>query len=380
MLKKNIIFLSFVFFFNCKSLSNYLNQEIKTTQNNKITFELKENQIVLPVNLKNKKYNFIFDTGTTTSIITDKSIITEQLDFDKLVKLPDNTKIKVKEQIFNVNLGILKSTNKVFNTFQVNKNICNKSNNSGILGVDFFSLVGQEKIIELNFDNSTISLIEKKEDIKTKFYNYEEIESSFSVLRNPSIYLSIKGVSKPIKFLLDTGFDYGLHLNSKLESKVEKDSIATFVGISGPITITEGINEKTKNSIKFYNTFLKLNGLKIKTPALTSSPIKLNIIGMEFIKKFNWIIDFEDKKIYVQKNKGYDLNSNHNHKMYHKDVLFKIINNKITIILKNIKDKKYKVGDYIISVEGLKITNRNICDNLNKLNKGESIEFETKSP
>jgi predicted aspartyl protease len=380
MMKKIMILLSFISFFNCKSLSNYINQEIKTTQNNAVPFILKGNQMVLPIKINNKRYNFIFDTGSTTSIITDKSIISKQLGNGKLVKLPDNTKIKVKEEIFNVDLKILKSKNKVFNTYPVKKRNCDVSNNSGIIGVDFFSLVSQEKIIELNFNNSTISLINKKEDIKSKFFNYQEIESDFTMLKNPSIFLSMNGVSKPIKFLLDTGFDYSIHLNSKLANKIEKDSISAFSGISGALTLKQEINKKNKISMKFYTTILKFNDLKIRTLAGTSSNIKFNIVGMEFIKKFNWIIDFKNKKIYVQKNKDYNSNFGFNKKIYNKDIIFGIINNKITIISKNIKDKKYKVGDYIISVEGMKITDKNICSNLDKLNKGKTVEFETNSP
>jgi predicted aspartyl protease len=380
MMKKIIILLSCISFFNCKSLSNYINQEIETTQNKTISFTIKENEIVLPLIIKDKKYNFIFDTGTTSSTITDESIITNQLNTGGSGRLIDNSKVKVNETVLNVNLGILKSANKVLDILYVKKNTCDTSNNSGILGVDFFSLASQEKIIALNFDNSTIILIDSKEDIKFNFPNCNEIESKFSMVKNPSIFLSINGVSKPIKFLLDTGFDYGVHLNSKLANKVKKDSISTFTGISGPLTITGEINEKNRISMEFYNTILKLNELKIKTPALTSSNINRNIVGMEFIKKFNWIIDFKDKKIYVEKNKGYDLDLNFNHKVYNKDVLFRVIKNKITIISKNIKDKKYKVGDYIISVEGMKITDKNICSNLDKLNKGKTVEFETNSP
>jgi predicted aspartyl protease len=358
-----------------------MKQEIKTTQSKTVSFTLKENKIVLPLVIKDKNYNFIFDTGASTSIITDKSIITNQLDTNKLVKLPDNTKIKVKEAVYNVNFGILKSTNKVFNTVYVKKNICDTLSNSGILGVDFFSLVSQEKIIELNFDNSRITLISKKEKIKSNFPEYTEVKSHFSMLKTPSIFLSLDGISKPKKFLFDTGFDYGLHIKSKYLDIVVKDSMSVFYGISPLVTIDNMYSSKKHKSIYFYNLKIEFNNSKIKMPITTSSKIKLNIVGMEFIKKFNWILDFKNKKIYASKNKNYNSILNFNSIIFNKkEIIFDIIKNELTIISKKMNIKKYNIGDKTTHVDGVRVTNKNICHLLKRINKDNSLNLETKSP
>jgi hypothetical protein len=101
-------------------------------------------------------------------------------------------------------------------------------------------------------------------------------------------------------------------------------------------------------------------------------------MGMKFIGKFNWLIDFKNKKIYIQKNKNlFESDANTDVNTY--QVI--ILDEKLIIGFKNSKSIKYNLNDEIISVNNEKITLSNRCEMQKLLNttlNWDEIEIEIK--
>ncbi len=92
---------------------------------------------------------------------------------------------------------------------------------------------------------------------------------------------------------------------------------------------------------------------------------KYNNIGLDFIKYFNWIVDYKNKKVFFKRNNipmiVQNIIPDYNY-------LCMIVDNQLKIITKLKSETKYNVDDQIIAVKGKKVTPENICEMQNLLN------------
>ncbi len=102
---------------------------------------------------------------------------------------------------------------------------------------------------------------------------------------------------------------------------------------------------------------------KFKGIVAVSYITKYNLIGMQFIKQFNWIIDYKNKTVFIK-----PINYKEQKKNYSKTIKVIAFNNYLIIGLKSKNINKYHLGDTIVSVNNNKITKQNICFFENLLN------------
>ena len=352
-------------------------QDIKSTKIKTVKFELnKANMMMINVNNRGRKAPFLLDTGSRLTYIYDSIMIANSplsAKWKRKVFLPDMTVVETSERIFDFNIGILKSKNKIAHSHVLNTPFtCIDLKYKGVLGTDVFTIVDKshlesEKIVLFDFENSTLSLLEEKE-ISVKYKDYIEVNSEYKrPLDEPYIYLKIKGMEEPIKFTFDTGFGSGIHLTKKYLAEVKKDSISEFVG-SQTIYANNTLNLEKVPTTTNFNTEVSFMGEQIIVTSMSISNVKKsNLLGIEFIKKYNWILDFKNRKMYAKKNnlnyKPMYLTS----KMYNKDYFVFEYKGKLLVISKKTGAKDYKLSDEIIEVDGVKIDKDNICYYLKEL-------------
>jgi PDZ domain-containing secreted protein len=106
-----------------------------------------------------------------------------------------------------------------------------------------------------------------------------------------------------------------------------------------------------------------------------STSIKAQNIGIDFIKAFDWLIDYNNNKIYVKRNQ------NSIESVFTRKVMYyaKVKAEKLEIVVKEKSQTKFNLGDEIVSVNRQKVTAENQCELQDLLNRTEdwnSLQLE----
>jgi hypothetical protein len=316
----------------------------------------KNNQILISSNINDMKDSLMFDTGFSGDILrfTDKKITKCDTCIEVINTVPSGSnKTFVKFFKINVDNNIFEWTNH-FALELFNKPIECSEQLHPLLGVGAFN---KDYIISLNFDSNML-YIDSTIDTSV-LSNYVEVKSLFNQV--PYIYITIDG--KEYLFLFDTGCGYAFVMPQKdydtkpddilYEGVVHKDLAGLHYG-EFAIRSTNSIflSEKIKSESEYINFLPTVN---------------MNITGIPFIKKYNWIINFRDKKLYVQQR--------HDHTNIQNDdkppALYTtmIVEDKLVIVQRNkTSNPSYKLNDVIFSVNGEIITEENRCYYMELLN------------
>lgn len=286
----------------------------------KIPFELINDVIVIDVKCNNVGLKMIFDTGSNNNILFSSP--KEEIEFKNSKKislmglgigeeinahLSKNNTLEI-NSIQDSNFEILVITDQnidVVNKFGVEIN--------GVIGTSFF----KNYILEINYDKKYLVLHKsnnRKVGRKLKKYTEENID-----LENNKAFLKIKTSlnSERIftsKLLMDTGLGDSVWLFEN-DSVVRPDLfIKDFLGrgLSGDIH-----GDRARISTLKVNKFIFKDAL-VSFPDVKTLSI-LNIkkdrngsLGGSFLKRFNWILDFSNRKVYLKKNSLYQLPFNYN--------------------------------------------------------------------
>ncbi|MEW5677401.1 retropepsin-like aspartic protease [Flavobacterium enshiense] len=369
-MKGKILFLSvFVFFTNCKSYRDFLKIDKEYVTN--VPDKLNDGRIVNG-RIEGKNVSLLFDTGATKSVLFNFDVIGRESILKK-----SNGGIFVKGASGRIFIRKYVTDSIVFNSFRslyqplllidndVNHN-CNKNYNyDGLLGIDAF--FENDNLLLLDHEKGELKIVvEKNED-------YMPIDCEFG---KKSIY--IKGeIGKEKKlFLFDTGADVSILINKVNDKFPVLEEVEMLVS-----TINNNRDFKVSKTIFYQLDLVNIGGLNIENPLISCvSTMNQNLVGYNFIKKYNWIIDFKNKKLYAKGNSN--LKSGLNEEAL-KAIGSKAveINGKLIIVYKNISQKIYSVGDEIIMVNDKKVTPENICEIQKILNESnwETLSIETKS-
>ena len=238
------------------------------------------------------------------------------------------------------------------------KNNCNNTVAcDGIFGLDAFS--SSEEPLLIDYQKGLISFINQLE-IKNE---YLLIESDFDY-NSISIYCYINNQKE--KFLFDSGADASILVKKTPEKAISVAKIQTLIS-----TFSKSAFFETASMHFFQKDKINVGGITIEKPLITNiSTINRNILGFNFIKNYNWIIDFKNEKLYTKKIKDFDFQSLKEslEKSQLKAVSF---DDKLLIGYKNILVVKYNIGDEITSINNQKVTSENICAMQDLLNKTE---------
>jgi hypothetical protein len=215
--------------------------------------------------------------------------------------------------------------------------------------------------LQMDFTNQKIANI-SQEQLKSKVTTerYDLVKSACS-MGQISVYISVDDIEYP--FLLDTGYTGSLIFPSdkkpvfKSNSKIEMEG-SVFQTVSNMTNSKETAYEKV--SAVFAN-------LKLEVKTNVSSSIKAQNIGIDFIKGFDWLIDYNNNKVYVKRNQ------NKIESTFSRQVTYyaKVQDEKLLVAIKEKSQTRYELGDQITAVNGHKVLPENICQLMDLLNKTE---------
>lgn len=328
-----------------------------------------DEKLSVDVKIDDTAEKFLFDTGASGTIVFDTTLIKNFSKKEKItlfnVEDPNGqvatfyTPANVETEMYNFN-------NNLVTVLKGMKNPC--TNNyfyKGIIGSAFFKKNSAQNYL-FDFDN----LILKSSEERFTEKDYSEIKSKFFD-NHIAIYLSINGYEEP--FLFDTGnLAYPLIIGS--DSKIKPSNYIEYVGSEG-IVASGNLESNSKYSNE---NELFLAELKMSAPIcfVSSKMGKYNNMGLDFIKYFNWIVDYKNKKVFFKRN---NIPMEEQNIIPEYNYLCMIVDNQLKIITKLKSETKYSVNDQIIAVNNQKVTPQNICEMqslLNETNDWNTLQIE----
>jgi hypothetical protein len=371
-MKTIAIIFGILLFISCKTIKQISNEEISVkTGCEQLSFE--DKMPLFPIEIDNKETVFIFDTGATISVLIDSTLIDNfsKKDFSKFgsAKGADGKKVYNRRFTTSFNSNIFQSTNKVLTFINIPAKRCEKQKRyyKGILGLDVF--FNDDLLLQLDFTNNKVCNITNQQLQQELADGQYQLLKSKCKMSQITIYLNIEGKEYP--FHLDTGYigniimPYDEKRNFKNDKKLELEG-ALFQTISSHTSGSEIVYEKMPMIFGSFNLEAKVN---------VSTSIKAQNIGINFIKAFDWLIDYNNNKVYIKRNQN-PIESTINRRISY---YAKVNQDKLQIVVKEKSQSKYQLWDQIVSVNGQKVTTENQCelqDLLNKTDDWNSLSLE----
>ncbi len=230
---------------------------------------------------------------------------------------------------------------------------------NGLIGFDLF----KEYITETNFDTKVISFYKRKSKPDTTGYQSIDFVESFCT---PEIDVSVifpndESFSGKVTFdtgnvntplIFNTPFVNKNNISSKLEVLITYKSDSKGINSGFKTTTTKGVISSLRiKNFKLSEIPIALSSTK---EGMLSKEAYMGNLGLEYISKFNFILDYNKKKIYLKPNTSYQ-----------NPFRFPLSGigletNKNGIFIKSIAqpsmafEKGLKVGQQLISINGIK--------------------------
>lgn len=326
--------------------------------------------LFVKVNIDDTFEKFLFDTGASSTIVFDTTLIKNfsQKERISMFNATDpNGKVTTFYTPANIETEMYSFKNQLVTVLTSMKNECTQTYfTKGIIGSGFLNKSINQNYL-LDFDNLTLHSVSNSEQMK----NYSEIKSKFFG-NHFAIYLTVNGMEE--LFLFDTGnLAYPLIIGTN--SQIKTDNFTEYLG-SENVVVSGNLETNTKYS---NNNVVTVGNLSLNSAAsfLSIKMEKYNNVGLNFIKYFNWNIDYKREKVFFIKNNipftTVDIVPKYKY-------LSMIANKKLKIISKIKGDLMFNVNEVVISVNDQKVTAENMCafqELLNSTNNWKDINVVT---
>lgn len=257
-----------------------------------IDFELKAGYIIIPIQIEEKTYHFILDTGgfnTVNSLVISEQNLPTLMEVEvgssnqiktitKLSKIPS---LEIAGVEFN-NVG-------VFNFDFEAAPMLNCYTDVGLLGKS----VIKECVWQFDLQSQKITITD---DLK-KLPNLEQaskLKVKFNQIYDPFIELKVNGQKE--KFLLDFGFGDFMFMRQETGIKYTEDDVITIEGEG-----SYGVNGPSyENSYIIHLEEIQIGEFLLENiVTLYSKPNNYNLIGSTLIKMFIVTLNFPEKELYL---------------------------------------------------------------------------------
>lgn len=293
---------------NAQDVFKYLSKKDKI----KISFELSNNLVVVPVKINQVKLNFILDTGV------DETIIFSLDEKDELI-LKDTESVKLK------GLGDKESINGIYsynNIVSFNENFIDENhkiivvlddlfNISSTLGIPINGIIGSKffknNLIEIDYLSQKIIIYKDKKHLPKIEKKYEKID--IELIKSKPYFKDFKLNSYNFtkKLLIDLGNSDALWLfkkadtaiiipNKNYEDFLGRGFSGEVYGKRGKTTLFEFKKFEFNNIFAAYPDSLSLNNVDLIKDRVGS-------IGGEILRRFSVIFNYPDQKLYLKKNR-----------------------------------------------------------------------------
>lgn len=342
--------------------SNLLNAQNQDLINKSIPFKLLENKYVL-INCgvgEASNLTFFFDTGASQTLL-DKNIAQKndiKPNHQQAVEGAGGSVIYdiALDQEINIDGIKIDNVNLVLEDLARLKSSLGESFD-GIIGYDLL----KKYITELDFENKKINLYDFNTKLDLKSYT----EHSFTFdggIPIPQINVTItldNGKEYTGKAFFDSGAGLTVLMNTpfNLENKILEQSKKSITTSNNNLSKKSISNEIIIRNFSFLGYDFSEMPITISSDNSGVSSYKnyLGILGSEIINRFNFILDYKNKKIYLKPNSLYKNSFNY------PLTGFKLIENETKqILISDIIEQSpfyadgLREGDEIISINGIK--------------------------
>jgi hypothetical protein len=273
-----------------------------------IPFQLKNNLILIPVEINKQKFTFILDTGVSKTLLFN-------IKANDSVKLNNRQKVKIKGLGANEYYKGIRSTN---NIVKINKIINPKAtiyliteadfDFSSRIGLNVHGLIGadllKKYVVEIDYIKKKVKFIKPNAFKLKKKKKWKQLPIKI-VKNKPYVSLLIDNIKA--NFLIDSGSSDALWIFENANFKVPNKNFDDYLGngLSGEI---HGKKAKLK-TLNFGNFNLK-NVLTAYPDAsyinYSVDGFKRNgIIGGNILKRFKVILDYPKQQIFLKKNRKF---------------------------------------------------------------------------
>ena len=337
--------LAAVIFYYRGVIKMVLNENI-TIKNGVLPFEIDMERMYVYTMVNGERLKLQVDTGATQHLFFDEKAIHAR-EATGISILADKSVIKSKAVEVSMENEILKGSPMIIKNISRPINKCSQSKG-------FFSLanfVDEDVPVVLDFKKNQIQPYTKDIDLQ----NYGQSDMKVELTGLIKLKLSVDGVSD--WYIFDTGAITTV-INEKQYPQAKREDYTIMLD-----------KNKTKKMSKYLQIPIRLGSKEFRCDVGNSEGINRNILGILFIKHFNWILDFENNKVYFQRVEedtrtfGYDFS-----------YTCKEVNQQLVIAAAKNGINQYKLGQQILSVNGVNITPENICHYQKLLNQTQNWE------
>lgn len=266
--------------------------------------------VKVKVNNHPEPLNFVFDTGASTVVLDEKiaAKIGVKADYQQPAEGAGGTEmyniaLSQKFQVGTITLGDA-------HTVLVDLERLTKRGNNPIDGIIGYNIM-REYVTHIDYDQEVIQLYKSISDIEEKAA-YTALEATFDYSQIPQVNLEFtlennqkfKG-----NFLFDSGANLTFLLNTpfvkekNIESLLEKTIENKAEGLTTSSNFKIGkIASATLGGFSFGEMPVDLSNSKA---GVMSSSNYTGILGVKIINRFNWVLDYANKKMYLKPNKMY---------------------------------------------------------------------------
>lgn len=316
----------------------------------------------MDVKVDNQNQVFLLDTGATLSVISDSTAVENYHKKEKgnfgSIKGADRKKADLVTITSRLDSELFFCENKIFASLNMPTSQCDqKKAYKGIIGLDAFFMNDNPLLID--FSNTKLCNITSDEKKSLLATGYSRIKSECDS-RKVFVFFTIDG--KEYRFKLDTGFSGNVIIpyDDKLDFKKYRSITYEGTLLKTATSFTNG------EEIYYENVLISSDALEVSTKIQVSKSIKAQNVGLNFMKGFDWIIDFKSNEVYLKRN-HLKIDSLFNATVMEYFSFEKDGKLRVSSKLKNAA--QYNVGDEIISVNNQKVTSENICEMQSLLNK-----------
>ena len=223
--------------------------------------------------------DFYLDTGAPNVLFADKS---NEFDITDSIKLGPLEKSNG-QKIENKSIVIKKIQNGFFTIEEAVFRLIEKENDclgmNGIIGCELF----QDKILLIDFQDNTIQAME---NYRSEGYQEMKIKDFDGYY----FFVEVPVNNHTIVAKIDTGNPYGLLLKRQDFEKIQQEKSYAYF--------------KRDNMVDtVYMSRMQMNftsSIRDSVTVLSNNLIKRNLLGVDFMKNYNWILDFKEGKIFFK--------------------------------------------------------------------------------
>ena len=262
-----------------------------------------EKLIKIPVNINGKTYKFIFDTGAGSSVLSESvasSLGLKPVTKTKTLDSQGNESTRSIYVIDTITIGGVQFINQPFVSADLSNISCVGSEFDGIIGSNLMSkaiwyIDNIQKNITLTNDKKKLKALPNSQVVSFKTFNSGPIQNL-----NPHINMEIPQFVNNKMILFDMGSAGGVKI-----SKNMVDENATLPNLYSVGNALQGLFGRSKIDTTFYTSTNALNfgGIKIQENVeIALKNTKSANVGMQFLRNFNLILDWNLNEITFSKN------------------------------------------------------------------------------